>query len=108
MNKRPFTSSDIPDLPRVVVIHVVDIMSDNFVPPDKRGEPEAYDFYLERLINVPHYGERAGTELLHLICRCAFNDEVLTDAESISIINICHSKEWYKIFKEMNYNEGWN
>lgn len=95
-------------IPLVVVRHIARVIEDNPVSPDKHNNPLAYDFYIDRLFAVPNYGEKSGTELLRLICRCAFNDDVLTDAESISIINICHSKEWYKIFKEMNYNEGWN
>ena len=96
------------NLPTVVSIHLVQVMMDNHPAPDKRGEPQAYEFYLDRLLSIPHYGEKAGNELIRCICRCAFNDPVLTDAESISIINICHSPEWYKIFKEMDFNEGWN
>ena len=95
-------------LPVVVHSHVNQVILHNICPMDKLGEIGAYAFYVGRFYSVPHYGEKAGTELLALICRCAFNDEVLTEAESISIINICHSPEWYKIFKEMNYNEGWN
>ena len=94
--------------PLVVVHHIATLIESNKVSPDKLGKPFAYDFYIDRLFAVPHYGEKSGTELLKLICRCAFADDVLTEDESISIINICHSDEWYKIFKEMDYNEGWN
>ena len=95
-------------IPRIVRLHVFTVLSCHACPPEKRGEPEAHEFYIERLRAVPLYGEKSGTELLKCICRCAFADNVLTEAESISIINICHSPEWYKIFKEMNFNEGWN
>ena len=95
-------------IPKVVRHHVFHVLMSNACPLEKMGEPKAYEFYLERLRAVPLYGEKSGTELLKLICRCAFADNVLTEAESISIINICHSPEWYKIFKEMNFNEGWN
>lgn len=95
-------------LPIVVYNHLLDVLCHNLCQPTQRGEIGAYDFYIDRLWHVPYYGEKSGTELLKLICRCAFADEVLTDAESISIINICHSQEWHKIFMEVNYNEGWN
>ena len=102
------TTEQINSIPQVVRKHVCIILLDNSCPPDKRGEPQAYEFYLDRLLSVPKYGEKSGTDLIKCICRCAFADNVLTEAESISIINICHSPEWYKIFKEMNFNEGWN
>lgn len=76
--------------------------------PDKMGEVGAYLFYIERLFATLNYGERSGMEIVKTVCRCAFNDEVLTEEECISIINICHSPEWHKIFMEVNYNEGWN
>lgn len=95
-------------LPIVVHGHVNQVILQNICPHDKLGEIGAYAFYINRFYSVPHYGEKAGMELIKLICRCAFADNVLTEAESISIINICHSPEWYKIFKEMNFNEGWN
>ena len=95
-------------LPIVVHGHVNQVILQNICPHDKLGEIGAYAFYISRFYSIPHYGEKAGMELIALICRCAFADEVLTEAESISIINICHSPEWYKIFKEMNFNDGWN
>lgn len=95
-------------LPVVVHCHINRVILHDICPADKLGEIGAYAFYINRFYSVPHYGEKSGTELLKLICRCAFHDDVLTEGESISIINICHSDEWYKIFKEMDYNEGWN
>ena len=95
-------------LPLVVIMHMKSVMAENSLLPTDYGEPLAYDFYIERIWAVPHYGKKSGMELLKCICRCAFADEVLTEAESISIINICHSPEWHKIFMEANYNEGWN
>lgn len=95
-------------IPMVVVRHVSAIIELNPVSPEKHECPKAYDFYIDRINAVPHYGEKSGTELLKLICRCAFHDYCLTEAESISIINICHSPQWYKIWKEMEFNEGWN
>lgn len=77
-------------------------------PAKDRGQGGQYDFYLDRLWSAMKYGEKSGMEIIKTVCRCAFADEVLTDAESISIINICHSSEWHKIFMEVNYNEGWN
>ena len=96
------------ELPYIVRKHIFDLLQSFKPSPDKLGEIGAYDFYWERFFAIPNYGEKSGMQIIALICRCAFNDEVLTDSESISIINICHSPEWYKIFKEMNFNEGWN
>lgn len=84
------------------------VIEEYSVSPEKRGEVGAYQFYIDRLFASLNYGERSGMEIVKTVCRCAFADEVLTDAESISIINICHSPEWHKIFMEVNYNEGWN
>ena len=96
------------NLPVVVFSHIAFVIALNGVSPDKRGEMGAYNTYIQRIYAVPHYGEKSGTEILKLICRCAFHDNVLTEDESISIINICHSPEWHRIFMEANFNEGWN
>lgn len=80
----------------------------NHVPPERRGDDGQYDFYRDRIWSAINYGERSGMEIISTVCRCAFNDEVLTEDECISIINICHSPEWHKIFMEVNFNEGWN
>lgn len=77
-------------------------------PEDQRGQGGQYDFYLDRLYSAMHYGERSGSEIIKTVCRCAFNDDVLTEGECISIINMCHSPQWYIIWKEIDYNEGWN
>ena len=84
------------------------VIEEYSVSPEKRGEVGAYQFYIDRLFSSLNYGERSGMEIVKTVCRCAFADEVLTDSESISIINICHSEEWHKIFSEVNFNEGWN
>lgn len=86
----------------------MEVISDNLCPEKDRGQGGEYDFYLDRIFASLKYGENAGMEIIKTVCRCAFNDEVLTEQESISIINICHSPEWHKIFMEVNYNEGWN
>lgn len=86
----------------------MEVISDNLCPEKDRGQGGEYDFYLDRIFASLKYGESAGMEIIKTVCRCAFNDEVLTEQESISIINICHSPEWHKIFMEVNYNEGWN
>lgn len=67
-----------------------------------------YSFYIKRLYAVPNYGLVQGKAMLAMICRCAFNDERLTDAESINIIKVCHDERWHNILMEVNYNEGWN
>ena len=67
------------------------VIEEYSVSPEKRGEVGAYQFYIDRLFASLNYGERSGMEIVKTVYRCAFADEVLTDAESISIINICHS-----------------
>lgn len=68
-----------------------------------------YDFYRGRVESTPHYGFKAGHELLDLIQRCAqidmYND-FLTPVEYNSIINLCVQAH-IKMMEE-NYNEGWN
>lgn len=98
-----------PPIDMLVLRHIAKICEDNAVSvKEKIRHYLVYDYYINRIFAVVSYGEKSGTELLKCICRCAFADEVLTEAESISIINICHSPEWHKIFMEVNYNEGWN
>ena len=95
-----------PQIDFLVLQHIAKICVDNRVSAnEKLRHYLVYDYYINRIFAVVSYGEKSGMELLKCICRCAFADEVLTEAESISIINICHSPEWNKIFKEMNYNE---
>ena len=96
------------EIPYVAKLRLQTVIEEFPVSPEKRGEPLAYQFYIDRLFASLNYGERSGMEIVKTVCRCAFSDEVLTDAESISIINICHSPEWHKIFMEVCYNEGWN
>ena len=96
------------EIPYVAKVRLHALIESFPVSPEKRGEPLAYQFYIDRLFASLNYGERSGMEIVKTVCRCAFADEVLTDAESISIINMCHSTEWHKIFMEVNYNEGWN
>ena len=64
-------------------------------------------FYVSRIINVYNYGFFQGRELLKMVCRCAFNDSCLTDAESIAIIKTCLDPRIDNILMEVNYNEGW-
>ena len=66
-----------------------------------------YHFYYSRLRNLPMYGLIQGRELVKLICRCAFNDEALTDAQSIVIMETCLDSRLDNILMEVNYNEGW-
>lgn len=66
-----------------------------------------YRFYYSRIRNLPMYGLVQGRELIKMICRCAFNDSCLTDAESIAIIETCLDPRLDNILMEVNYNEGW-
>ena len=65
-----------------------------------------YDFYRGRVESAPHYGLKAGQEILSTVTRCAFWDSLLTVEEFNSIIisvEKCHIK-----MMEENYNAGWN
>lgn len=66
-----------------------------------------YRFYYSRLRNLPMYGLVQARELVKLICRCAFNDEALTDAQSIVIMETCLDSRLDNILMEVNFNEGW-
>ena len=68
---------------------------------------EVYRFYYRRIRNCPAYGLVQGRELLKMICRCAFNDSLLTDDESICIIETCLDPRLDNILLEVNYNASW-
>lgn len=75
--------------------------------PDAHEKPGAYQFYVDRLLSVPRYGLFVGTDLIKLICRCAFNDECLTDKEAMAIIYICHDPRVHNLLMEVNFNDQW-
>ena len=66
-----------------------------------------YVFYERRLLALVNYPLFQARELVKLICRCAFNDESLTDAQSIVIMETCLDSRLDNILLEVNYNEGW-
>lgn len=66
-----------------------------------------YNFYYKRLKALPNYGLVQGREMIKMICRCAFNDSSLTDAESIVIMETCLDARLDNILMEVNFNEGW-
>ena len=68
---------------------------------------KVYRFYYGRIKNCPFYGLVQGREILKMICRCAFNDSLLTDDESICIIETCLDPRLDNILLEVNYNESW-
>ena len=68
---------------------------------------DMFRFYVLRLSVVYKYGLVQGRELIKMICRCAFNDSLLTDKESICIIETCHDPRLDNILLEVNYNESW-
>ena len=68
---------------------------------------KTYKFYYGRIRNLPFYGLVQGRELVKMICRCAFNDSLLTDEESICIIETCLDPRLDNILLEVNYNESW-
>ena len=66
-----------------------------------------YLFYEARLLSLVNYPLFQARELVKLICRCAFNDESLTDAQSIVIMETCLDSRLDNILMEVNFNEGW-
>lgn len=66
-----------------------------------------YMFYMRRLLALVNYPLFQARELVKLICRCAFHDESLTDAQSIVIMETCLDERLDNILMEVNYNEGW-
>lgn len=68
----------------------------------------AFKFYVLRLASVVNYGLHQGRELVKMICRCAFNDSLLTDKESIALMETCTDPALDNLLLEVNYNEGWS
>lgn len=66
-----------------------------------------YGFYAERLKTAPFYGLVQGREIIKMVCRCAFNDSLLTDNEAIVIMETCVDPKLDNILMEVNYNENW-
>lgn len=64
-------------------------------------------FYYDRLRALYHYSIFQAREILKMICRCAFNDSLLTDDESICIIETCLDPRLDNVLLEVNYNESW-
>ncbi len=64
-------------------------------------------FYYGRLRALYHYPLTQARELVKMVCRCAFNDSLLTDDESICIIETCLDPRLDNILLEVNYNESW-
>ena len=75
--------------------------------PIAHKNPGAYEFYVDRLLSVPQYGLFAGTDMIKLICRSAFNDGCLTDSEATAIIKICHDPRVHNLLMEVNFNDQW-
>ena len=65
-----------------------------------------FEFYRGRIDSAPSYGFKAGHQLLDLILRCAYRDDMLTQDEITSIIKLC-DKAHIKMMED-NYNDGWN
>ena len=66
-----------------------------------------YGFYVERLKTAPFYGLVQGREIIRMVCRCAFNDSLLSENEAIVIIETCLDPRLDNILMEVNYNENW-
>lgn len=99
-----FKNSDRVIINRIQMHKIIDSHDPGPVAHEKPG---AYQFYVDRLMSVPQYGLFAGTDLIKLICRCAFNDGCLTDSEATAIINICHDPRVHNLLMEVNFNEQW-
>lgn len=94
---------------RVIInrIKMTKIINSHEPGPIAHEKPEAYQFYVDRLLSVPEYGLVAGTDMIKLICRCAFNDGCLTDSEATAIIKICHDPRVHNLLMEVNFNDQW-
>lgn len=68
---------------------------------------DRFTFYLNRICATPDYGLVQGRELLKMISRAAFNDEALSEAEAVVIIEACQDPRIDNLLLEVNYNEGW-
>ena len=66
---------------------------------------DVFDFYRGRIDSASSYGFVSGHEIIRTVCRCAFNDSLLTLAEFDSIINLCEGAH-IKMMED-NYNAGW-
>lgn len=94
---------------RVIInrIKMTKIINSHEPGPLSHEKPGAYQFYVDRLLSVPQYGLVAGTDMIKLICRCAFNDGCLTDSEAVAIIKICHDPRVHNLLMEVNFNDQW-
>lgn len=92
---------------KVTQIMIDHIFNQTLKSGDKFDIFGAYGFYMNRLKSVPFYGLVQGRELIKMICRCAFNDSRLTDAESIVIMETCLDARLDNILMEVNFNAGW-
>lgn len=68
---------------------------------------EKVAFYYHRLCALHNYSLFQAREIVKMICRCAFNDSLLTDNQSIVIIEICLSSKLDDFLMEVNFNAGW-
>lgn len=69
------------------------------------NKSDAFNFYADRIDQVPNYGLVAGDEILDFIIFCMSYDENLTSTEYWELlerVSCC-----YKKLLEVNYNEGW-
>ena len=65
-----------------------------------------FEFYRGRVESAPSYGFNAGHQLLDLIIRCAYHDDMLTPDEITSIIKLCDNAH-IKMMED-DHNAGWN
>lgn len=68
---------------------------------------EIVAFYYNRLCSLHKYSLFQAREIVKMICRCAFNDSLLTDNQSIVIMEICLSSKLDNFLMEVNFNAGW-
>ena len=64
------------------------------------------EFYRGRILSAPCYGFRSGHQLLDVILNCAENDDMLTDADRETIINLCELS--HQKMLEEDFKNGWN
>ena len=89
------------------------IVIDHVIKRGKLDDNDKFDifgtfgFYADRLEKAIFYGIVQGREMIKMVCRCAFNDSLLTENEAIVIIETCLDPRLDNILMEVNYNEGW-
>lgn len=68
--------------------------------------PGVYEFYVDRIKASRNYGLFQGDEILNMVLRCIYHDDLLTLDECNNIITM--ARKMHDQLMEDNYNERWN